>query len=167
MEKIEALEKIARGLRNRGQLAKLMMWDEDKTLLDNAEFCFDGNENTARQFAFRNKLKFARISHGRQQWFKKYNVSDWDKNKTIPQNAKATGMSINYASSFARRNGLSYLKVTKKNKRVYKPHSFNRVSSLQERIQLLRKSGMTFKSIGLVFNISKQRVHQLYKYDKE
>ena len=162
MEKEKAVKIILSMPHLRNRLKVLTAWDETLTLGDNADALFNGNWRSARQFAYKFKLGFFRVGrHRAMRWVRKYDYSKWDASKTLAENAKILGCTKEYARYVCRRERLSYLKRTKRTQRIYTPQYFTGIGSMRERIDALRKTGVTLAGIGKILGVSRQAVEQV------
>ena len=82
----------------------------------------------------------------------------WEENLDIKENSISLGLTMEYTRKFARTFGLNFKKRDYPfNMRLIKKRDL-RLSA----IKCLRNTNWTFSQIGKLFNLSKQRVEQIY-----
>ena len=120
------------------------LWDSSKTIRENMKAIGIGYY-IAIQFARANNMKYK--SNRTKIW-------KWNDNMTIKQLAKLNGVSYNIICQYKKNKGLNCI-----------THLKARMSRIKHRpvIKFLKKSGFTYREIGRLYDVSRQRIEQMEK----
>lgn len=140
---------------------KLMSWNEQLTVRDNAYLC--GSVEGARRFAKINGLKFkydCKNASGYQRACRKtleHYKDLWDSSKTLKQNAERLGVSLATARYTHRIYNLSYARKSNRLGQGFRIETLKKI----QKIKALEAEGFNSVEIAKIMRLSRERVRQL------